>query len=367
MATDLTYMRDSLGYAIAESFGIPTTKHSYARVYINDKAIGLFGLVEHIKDEWVQNEFGNGSKDFKHGALYVADINVGQTNTTLAVNMTKRDGAMENLIAGKNEIDNPKAISSLLYLGNNISAYSAGQYAAKSDPSVGTANYTRIMDLTKFISEQPTTPVDDSVAPLWEEKIDVDSFLRGLAFEIVISDMDGYLGMSNNYMLYDDIKNERLVLSEQDLDLTMGVSTFNPSIMHGGNYTQFPGFTARPLLIRLIQVPKFKKQFEDYLVKMTKELVNPVVLGPRIDQLYNMLSEDTAWDLSLPRLGKNLLPDFMSMIFGKDSNYTSSITDGPFHLTVYGPTIFNISMALTDWLSLRSSNLLTFFNETVSQ
>ncbi|KAI7879856.1 coth protein-domain-containing protein [Mucor mucedo] len=366
MASDYTYMRDSLGYAIAESVGLPTTKHSYVRVYINDKAVGLFGLVEHIKDEWVQNEFGNGSKKFKHGALFVADINVKQPNTTSATNMTKRDGAMDSILAGRNEIDNPKAVSSLLYLGNNISDYSLGQYAVKSDPSVGTANYTRIMDFAKFISEQPTDHVDDSAAAIWEEKIDVDSFLRGLALEIVISDMDGYFGMSNNYMLYDDIENERLVLSEQDLDLTMGVSTFNTSIMHGGNYTQFPGFTARPLTSRLFQVPKFKKQFEKYLIKMTKELVNPVVLGPRIDQLFDMLYEDVSWDLALPRLGKSLMPDFLSIVFGNGSDYTS-VTNNPFHFAVYGPTMLNISMALTDWLPLRSSNLLSFFNETISQ
>lgn len=361
MSIDMSYMRDSLGYAIADSFGIPTTKHSYVRVYINDKAAGLYGLVEHVKDEWVQNQFGNGSKNLKHGALYVADINAGLANTSSTTNITKRDGVLDRFLAGENEIDNPKISCSLLYLGNNVSSYASGPYSVKSEPSIGTANYTRIMDLTRFISEQPTVPVPDSAASIWEEKMDVDSFLRGLAFEIVISNMDGYFGTSNNYMLYDDIGNERLVLSEQDLDLTMGISKYNATIMHGGNYTQFPGFTARPLMPRLMQVPKFKQQFENYLIKMTKELVNPVILGPRIDQLFGMLSDEVAWDLGLPRLGTSMIPDFMGELFSSNS------TDSQFHLRVYGPALFNIPVAITDWLSLRSSNLLNFFNETVSQ
>ncbi|KAG2205639.1 hypothetical protein INT47_007995 [Mucor saturninus] len=328
MSIDMSYMRDSLGYAIADSVGLPTTKHSYARVYINDKAAGLYGLVEHVRDEWVQNEFGNGSKNFKHGALYVADINADLANTSTTTNITKRDGVMDRSIAGENEISNPAVSCSLLYLGNNITAYNSGPYSVKSDPSVGTANYTRIMDLTKFISERPIVSVTDSSATIWEEKMDVDSFLRGLAFEIVISNMDGYFGTSNNYMLYDDIKNERLVLSEQNLDLTMDISKYNATIMYGGNYTLFPGFTARPLMPHDQRARK------------------SCYLGPRIDQLFGMLSEEVAWDLTLPRLGTRMMPNFMGELLSSNS------TESLFHLRVYGPALFNIPVALTDWLSL---------------
>lgn len=372
MAMDVSYMRDNLGYAIAESVGLPSTKHSYVRVYINNQAIGLFGLVEHLKSTWVRNEFGNGSKKFKQGALYVADVNTGQGNTTKSEpSLEKRfelpEGA-EKFLNGSDKVNGINATSSLSYLGDDVNAYSAGQYSVKEDPSVGTANYTRIMDLTRFISQQPTTLVDNSVVPLWEEKMDVTSFLRGLALEVVISNSDGYFGMANNYILYDDIENERLLFSTQDLDLTMGISMYKPDIIHGGNYSTFPGFNVRALMPRMMQVPQFKQDFESLLVNYTKDLVNPTVLGARIDQLYDMLSEDVAWDKSLPRVGKDIM-------FGGSSNDTSSanntasttsysVADFSFKQGVYGPTLFNISMAITDWLSLRSSNLLTYLNQT---
>lgn len=375
MAMDMSYMRDNLGYAIAESVGLPSTKHSYVRVYINNQAIGLFGLLEHLKSTWVRNEFGNGSKEFKQGALYVADINVGQGNTTTKPepSLEKRfelpDG-MDKFINGSDTVNGINATSSLSYLGDDVSVYSVGQYSVKEDPSVGAANFTRIMDLTRFISQQPATLVDNSVVPLWEEKMDVTSFLRGLALEVVISNSDGYFGMANNYILYDDIENERLLFSAQDLDLAMGIGMYNPDIIHGGNYSNFPGFNVRALMPRMMQVPQFKHVFEALLVNYTKELVNPTVSGPRIDQLYDMLSEDVAWDKYLPRVGKNL-------IFGGPSNDTASANDTApttsysaadysFKQGVYGPTLFNISMAITDWLSLRSSNLLTYFNQTLA-
>lgn len=377
MPMDMSYMRDNLGYSIAESVGLPSSKHSYTRVYINNQPIGLFGLVEHFKSTWVRNEFGNGSKEFKQGAIYLADINEGQGNNTQDKpsslekhSLEKRFEASSGIgkfLNGSDTVNNVNATSSLSYLGDNIDKYSAGQYSVKEDPSVGTANFTRIMDLSKFISEQPTTPVNNSVVSLWEEKMDVESFLRGLALEIVISNSDGYLGMSNNYVLYDDIANERLIFSTQDLDLTMGVTMYTADIIHGGNYSNFPGFNVRALMPRMMQVPQFKQDFEDLIVKYTKELVNPTILGARIDQLYDMLSEDVAWDKSLPRTGKNLLfgtPAQDTTSSNGTSTPSFSMADFSFKQGVYGPTLFPIAMSLTDWLSLRSSNLLAFFNET---
>lgn len=202
MGIDISYMREKLASEIADSVGLPTTKFSYARVFINNQAVGLFGLAEDFKSHWVRNEFNNGKKNSNQGALYICDLNGKLDNSSLSGNLT-----------------NTTKLSDLSYFSDNATLYSI-PYPAKEDPATGTANYTRIMDFTKFLSEQSIS-VDDSVIPLWEEKIDVTSFLRGLAFEVITSDIDGYLN-SNNYILYDDLKNERLVFSVQDFDLTMG-------------------------------------------------------------------------------------------------------------------------------------------------
>ncbi|KAI7894225.1 coth protein-domain-containing protein, partial [Mucor mucedo] len=355
MNLDMSYMRDSLGYSITESIGLPSSGHSYVRAYINERAIGLFGLTEHIKGDWVKNVFGHGSKDYKHGALYIGNINAGQGNATQKrpppvplKNQTRSLNAI-------NKVKNENATSSLFYLGSDVRAYSAGQYSMKVKPSDGDkADFTCIMDLTKFIQSQPTTPVDNSVVPLWTDKMDVDSFLRGLALEIVISNCDGYFGLANNFMLFKDMQHNRMVFSAQDFDMTMGVGGYNISMRVGKDYTQFPGFQTRALMPRLMQVPRFKQQFEIYVNTFVKELVNSRILGRRIDQLFQMLSEDVAWDRSLPRMGQSLSP-IGGMIL-KVYN-VSSMSELPLSLGVYGPTANNNIMALHDWLSLRSSNL----------
>ncbi|KAI7894227.1 coth protein-domain-containing protein [Mucor mucedo] len=348
MALDMSYMRENLGYAITESIGLPSSGHSYVRVYINDQAIGLFGLTEHIKGDWVKKVFGHGSKNYKHGALFIANIQAYKGNTT----QTKPSQSFVDI----NEVRYKNSTSSLSYLGSELSAYSAGQYSVKVKPSDGDkADFTCIMDLIKFIQSQPNKPANNSVVPLWNDKMDVDSLLRGLAFEIVVSSFDGYLGMANNFILFQDIQHNRMVFSEQDFDSIMGSGTYNISLMVDQDYTQFPGFQTRVLIPRLMQVPRFKQQFEMYVNKFVKELVNPQILGRRIDQLFQMLSEDVAWDKSLPRMGQSLGP--VGALMEKKYN-VSSISEVTFSLGVYGPMTDNILMALYDWLSLRSSNLL---------
>ncbi|KAK4511351.1 uncharacterized protein ATC70_012566 [Mucor velutinosus] len=346
MSTDASYMREKLVSEIAESIGLPTTKISYVRVFINNQAVGLFAFAENFKSPWVRNEFNNGKKDANQGALFVCTANGKLDNATTTATTTAEDLANNTATTVK---------SDLSYLGDNATLYSL-PYPAKEDPATGTVNYTRVMDFTKFLSEQNTT-VSDSVIPLWEEKIDVTSFLRGLAFEIITSSMDGYLGVHNNYILYDDRENERLVFSAQDFDLTLGTSGGQMQNLFAGDYTTFPGFNSTPLATRMLAVPKFRREFDNLIRNYTAGLVNPDIMNPRIDDLMTFLNEDVVWDKSLPRLGSNA---FLKYADGIDVS-SVSFSDG-----VNGPLPTNFSMGVREWLVKRSTSLYDYFNATSS-
>ncbi|GAN00807.1 hypothetical protein MAM1_0002c00231 [Mucor ambiguus] len=379
MSTDASYMREEIAYDIAKSIGMPTSEYSYVRVYFNNQAIGLFGLGEVLKNPWPKNEFNNGKK-FNQGALFVANVsgNQGGNSSSSAMGAPTGQNQTESGASGQQKQNQTMAgsppsggmggggadggsgvlqgsSSDLSYLGDNTTLYTS-QYPVKEDPRTGSANYTRIVELTKFISEQSNVTSDNSAAGLWEQYMDVTSFLRGLALEIVISDSDGYFTMGNNYILYDDLDNERILFSGQDFDLTMGTSINNATLMNSGNYSDFPNFSTRPLTSRLFLVPEFKQEFENLIVNMTKALVNPDILTSRINQLYEMLQEDVAWDKSLPRVAASN----SSLSSTSRGMGGSSVDDQTFYAGVYGPT--NASTSLTEWLALRSSNILTFFN-----
>ncbi|KAL7335084.1 hypothetical protein PS15p_200615 [Mucor circinelloides] len=337
MGTDASYMREKLVSEIADSIGLPTTKISYVRVFINSQAIGLFAFAENFKSPWVRNEFNNGKKNSNQGALFVCTAN----------------GKLDNATTTGNTTNSTTVISDLSYLGDNATLYSI-PYPAKEDPATGTANYTRIMDFTKFLSEQNTT-VDDSVVPLWEEKIDVTSFLRGLAFEIITSSLDGYLGIHNNYILYDDRENERLVFSAQDFDLTLGTSGGQMKNLFAGDYTTFPGFNSTPLATRMLAVPKFRSEFDKLIRNYTTGLVNTEIMSPRIDDLMTFLNDDVVWDKSLPRVGTSA---YLEQAAGIN---VSSIS---FSEGVNGPLPTDFIMGVREWLIQRTNNLYEYFNAT---
>ncbi|KAG1095189.1 hypothetical protein G6F42_018600 [Rhizopus arrhizus] len=226
MGIDISYMREELAYAIVESIGLPSARYSYARVFFNDQALGLFGFLDNFKNPWPRNVFHGGKKKgFDQGALYVAgpNFNVNPSMLPDAIGNATANSSQPDLDQIKLNSTVSPSKSDLSYLGDNITEYTL-QYAVREDPSSGSANFTRIMELCKFISEQPNTTSDDAAIDLWNQKIDVTSFLRGIAFEIVTSQSDAYLANGNNYMLYDDLENERIVYSNQDFDISMGKS-----------------------------------------------------------------------------------------------------------------------------------------------
>ncbi|CEP14033.1 hypothetical protein [Parasitella parasitica] len=363
MGFDISYMREELAYAIAESIGLPSARYSYVRLFMNNQPLGLFGFADNFKNPWPRNTFAGGKKkDFDQGALYIASPNSGVNASELPeapANITFDQIAPASKLGPQDNVNPSK--SDLRYLGNNLTEYSM-QYSVREDPSSGTANYTRIMDLCKFISEQSNTTSDDSAISLWSEKIDVPSFLRGMAFEIVTSQSDAYLANGNNYILYDDLENERIVYSNQDFDLSMGTAFLSPELIHGGNYTKFPGFLERPLTSRLLAVPQFKKEIGELVYNFTRDLVNTEILFPRIDALYTFIEQDVAWDKTLPRVGNS------SSFDAAGTNFSLSEIPLWFGLngTISDPAVANFSISLKNWVGLRSTNLLNFFNGTTS-
>ncbi|KAI8875992.1 coth-domain-containing protein [Backusella circina FSU 941] len=349
--TDYSYMKEYLAYDMYRSVGLPTTKFSYVRLYMNDEPIGLFGLAENFKNPWIRNEFAKGSKDYKQGTFYAADANGGVPFGQKSNSTENQDGPSKNIS------------SDLTYLGHNVSLYSRGYYSVKEDPSKGKANFTRIMDLSKFIADASNTTTDDSVVPLWEKKMDVDSFLRGMAMEFLLSNTDGYFANANNYLMYDDLENERLLFSGSDFDLTMGMNSINNTM--GGNYSEYSGFTSRPLS-KMLNVPKFKKDFESLLLNITQGLINPDVLYIRINQTYQMLLDDVAWDKSLPKKGHFSFRTQVANISESEmENMMYNLIS--FDAAVNGPMpkeLTSLLIPLKEWVKIRSENILNYFNQT---
>jgi hypothetical protein len=140
LGTDPSYMRDYLVYDMYNSVGLPTSKYSYVRIYMNDEPLGLFGLAENMKNPWIRNEFADGDKDFKQGALYVADVSGKEGMGGAGGPGGFPDAGMDESKVHGNKANEThqggpglkSGGADLSYLENNVSLYSeGGHYSLK--------------------------------------------------------------------------------------------------------------------------------------------------------------------------------------------------------------------------------------------
>ncbi|CAO0799590.1 unnamed protein product [Mucor circinelloides] len=360
--TDPSYIREQMAYDIIKSTGLASSEFSYARIFLNDKELGLFGLIDTFKDPWLANVFDNGNSKYKNGHLYQG---VFSTANSSAVNHT----------------------SDLSYY-DNITAYQDGQYEIKVDAAKGKKNsFKPLMDFTKFISTAPTN-TSDAVA-VWKKELDTDGFLRAMALEVLLGFSDGYNTMADNYYLYEDPEAKNFFYIPSDMDLTMGSTIFKLDDMWSGNYSTFPGMGSRPLMNKILQVPEFKQQYEQLLVNISQALTNPVVVNDRINDLVDMIAEDVAWDQTLPRVGANIITGMGASIDNTtdssapvDSAATAVLGDAipdnldmetikdfadrmnvsiPFSTAVNGNTGHPSLSGVKEWFQTSSENTLNFY------
>ncbi|KAI9304806.1 coth protein-domain-containing protein, partial [Cunninghamella echinulata] len=335
MRADPAYIREKLCYDMMKSVGLPVSGASYTRVIMNNQPIGLFLMIEGYKNPWYKNLFANGGK-LDQGITYQG---VG-------------------------------SVSDLSYFGDNVTKYD-GPYKIEEDPDQGTPTFNRIMEFTKFLSE---APVGEGAESVWNQHIDMDSVIRSLAIEIAAGFSDGYIANANNFFLYDNLQDKRFTYLAADFDTTLGNTLVTLSKQLNGNYTDYPGFSLRPLTTKLIQVPAFKLQMETLLQQITKELVNPNVANKRIDELVAFLREDVEWDYRLPKAANvtwdgikdqvpftpDMIPPPLDWAAIEELMKRQPLT---MEQAVYGPTGSNLYPNVIEWFTTLSNNMQQYFNQ----
>lgn len=144
-----------------------------------------------------------------------------------------------------------------------------------------------------------------------------------MALEVLLGYSDGYLTMVDNYYVYQNLQTKKFFWIPSDMDLTLGSTMFNISDMWSGDYQTFPGIEKRPLTTQMLKVPQFQQTYNELLKNLTNALVNPAKTNDFINDIVGMITEDVAWDKTLPRVGTDIMSSLMSGL--NNANNTSSI------------------------------------------
>ncbi|KAF9322334.1 hypothetical protein BG003_000004 [Podila horticola] len=278
---DATMMHEMLYLDVLNAVGVASYQGSYVRVYVNGKPHGFYLMVEDIEEPFLMNTIHHGTITDKKalGSLF----QMGGSEATMVYNGPRpadyKRRVYENPVQGSNDKPMEQWISFM-------------------------------KDLQDWNPDAP-----EGVA-FWNQRLDLDGFLRSMAVEYLTGAWDNFWWRGHNFFMYYNPQREVWQFIPTDFDHTFSDGN-RPDVQT--TYKQFAQTHMQekdkdhPLITKLIyQNEDINKQFETILSDITQSVFNSRVLDARINAYQKLIEEDVAWDYSIDR----------SQVPGRDLDWT---------------------------------------------
>lgn len=255
---DPSFLREVLAYEIAGKY-MPAPRANYAKVYVNEKYLGLYNCTESVDDLFLKKFFGE-----KKGALIKCDPNWNERTTP-----------------GCPEGDK----ASLMYLGEDSICY-FNLYELKDN-----ASWKDVIDLTRALKNKPGQ---------MENILDIDQTLWMLAYNNVLVNLDSYTGrLCHNYYLYKDTTGVYHPVL-WDMNLSFGgfrytgigaplsnekMQTMSPFIHYSEKNPK------RPLITNLLNIDLYRKIYVAHMQTIVNDFFVDGTFLKRAEEIQNDIAE----------------------------------------------------------------------------
>ena len=244
--TDPALLREPLAYALFREAGIHCSRVGFAQVSltvagtIDQKPLGLYTLVEQVDKRFLKDRYGSAQ-----GLLL-----------------------------------KPSTFGVFRYLGEDWAKYETA-YVPKTTAT--TEQQQRVIEFARLVHQGDGQTFRDQLAAY----LDVDQFLRFLAVNVLLSNLDSFLGSTQNYYIYLEPQTNRFQFFPWDLDISFGMF-----LRAGGSRHQladlsidYPGSTKHTLIRRVLAIARHRKTYHTYLAPYLDTLFAEQKLGRQIEQL----------------------------------------------------------------------------------
>jgi hypothetical protein len=213
---------------------VPASRTGWAKVYLTDggvaehKYMGLYLLVEQVDKRFLKRVYGS----------------------------------------SKGLLVKPSTFGAFRYFGDDVAKYEAA-YFPKTDPTP--EQWQRLIAFARLIHVAD----DDAFESEISEFLDMDEFLSFLAVNVILSNLDSFLGGSQNYYAYLDATSNKFQLLPWDLDISFGafemlgtpdarrdLSIDRPQVGEGSNR----------LIERVLSIPRYKQAHRDRIEHLMESL-----------------------------------------------------------------------------------------------
>ena len=255
---DSSQMREAVSYDIFRQLNVPYARTAFVKLFLtipgkyDRQYIGLYTMVEQVDRNFLQRHFGN-----DNGLLV-----------------------------------KPEGSNGLPYLDDNWDSYK-DRYDPKSGHKgvEGEKAKKQMIAFVKFFNQVEGAEFKKGI----ENYLDVDEFLRFLAGNAALSNLDSFLSMGHNFYIYLNPANNKINFIPWDLNMAMGgfgmagggEQQTNLSIMH-------PHSGSSKLIEKLLEIEEYKQKYRGYLQQLIKGAMNPEKLQAQISTLEKVTAEAIA-------------------------------------------------------------------------
>ena len=229
-ALDSSRIRETLSFSVFRAAGVPAAQTAFAEATLTvpgsheREHVGLYTLIEQVNKQFLKRYFTN--------------------NDGLLLKPERLRGGIQ-------------------YLGENWSAY---EPSYRPEREATPAEARRVIDFAQLIATSSDAQFREQIGSFLE----VDRFLRFVAVNAILMNLDSYLSVGHNFFIYLDPSTSRFVFIPWDQDLSMGGfggagggQGMDASLMH-------PYSGQNELISRLLDAPEFNARYRAILTELSE-------------------------------------------------------------------------------------------------
>ena len=249
-AFDPSHMREALSYWVFREAGAPASRTAYALVYMTvdgvheRKLAGLYTVVEEVDKTFLEARFGS-----EKGLLL-----------------------------------KPEAGFDLPHLGDEFAKYEK-VYRPKTSETPETAK--AFIEFTRLIHKADDTTFEREI----ERQLDVDAFLRFVACNAILSNMDSFLSTGHNFYMYVHPQTLKVYFMPWDMNLSLGGFDWVGNAEEQIRLSLRRPYVGKNRLIeRVLKIPRYEARYLEIAGKISKEVFTAKKTNEKIDRIEAVIA-----------------------------------------------------------------------------
>lgn len=250
-AMDGTLMREALSYEFFRDAGVPASRTASALVYVSveklqeRKLAGLYTVVEEIDKGFLKTHFGS----------------------------------------AKGLLLKPENALNLPYQGETFDKYEkVYRPKSKATPEMG----KRFVEFIKLIHQADDATFEKKIG----EYLDVPGFLKFIAANAMLANMDSFLSTGHNFYLYMDPDTRKLHFIPWDLNLSFGTFDWVGTTLDQTDLSlRQPYVKPNRLTERVMSIDRYAKAYKEESARISKTLLTTERMTRRIAELEAVVAQ----------------------------------------------------------------------------